>query len=117
MECHGPDRNPAALEKEHLVTIFDGKVKLPENYFSKVTIIPVKYGLGHPTLQHPVGDVMDPAHPGRITASMNCLSCHQPHAGNAEGMLVKDQANNMDFCKSCHTNPLYLKGVQIAGGK
>ena len=30
---------------------------------------------------------------------MNCLTCHQPHAGNDNGMLVKDQAPNMEFCK------------------
>jgi predicted CXXCH cytochrome family protein len=117
LECHGPERNPETVEKEHLVTIFEGKVKLPEDYFDKVPVIPLKYGMGHPTMEHPVGDVMDVAHPGKISASMNCLSCHQPHAGNAEGMLVKDQPNNMDFCKSCHTNPLNLKQVQIAGGK
>ena len=30
MECHGPDRNPTVLEKEHVVAIFNDKVKLPE---------------------------------------------------------------------------------------
>ena len=35
LECHGPDRKPQKLESEHLVAIFDGKVKLPENYFDK----------------------------------------------------------------------------------
>jgi predicted CXXCH cytochrome family protein len=117
MECHGPDRNPASLDKEHLVTIFDGKVKLPEDYFKKVSVIPVKYGLGHPTMEHPVTDTMDPAHPGKVAMQITCLSCHQPHAGGAEGMLVKDQPNNMAFCKTCHNNPLNLKQVQIAGGK
>jgi len=29
LECHAPDRKPQKLEGEHLVTIFDGKVKLP----------------------------------------------------------------------------------------
>ena len=56
LECHGPDASPQKVEGEHLVTIFDGKVKLPENYFSKVPILPLKYGLGHPTENHPVGD-------------------------------------------------------------
>ena len=44
LECHGPDVNPAKLEGEHLVTIFDGKVKLPDDYFSKVVVLPIKYG-------------------------------------------------------------------------
>jgi hypothetical protein len=26
-------------------------------------------------------------------------------------MLVKDQAPNMDFCRTCHSNPLDLKSV------
>ena len=115
MECHGPERNPAALEKEHLVTIFDGKVKLPEDYFKKVDIIPVKYGIGHPTMEHPITDTMDPKNPTKIATQINCLSCHQPHAGGAEAMLVKDQPSNMAFCKTCHNNPLDLKAVQIGG--
>ena len=60
LECHGPDASPQKVEGQHLVTIFDGKVKLPENYFSKVPILPLKYGLGHPTENHPVGDVVIP---------------------------------------------------------
>ena len=115
MECHGPERAPQPLEKEHLVAIFNGKVKLPENYFGKVTIIPVKYGIGHPTDRHPVSDLMDLKNPGRIATQMNCLSCHQPHAGASSGMLAKDQSNNMDFCKGCHTNPLDLKSVKSGG--
>ena len=47
-------RKPQKLEGEHLVTIFDGKVKLPENYFGKVPVLPLKYDLGHPTERHPL---------------------------------------------------------------
>jgi len=75
----------------------------------------VRYGKGHPTEEHPVTDVMDAAHPGKVSAALNCLSCHQPHAGNSNGMLVKDQANNMEFCRSCHNNPLDLKSVKSGG--
>ena len=56
LECHGPDASPQKVEGQPLVTIFDGKVKLPENYFSKVPVLPLKYGLGHPTENHPVSD-------------------------------------------------------------
>jgi hypothetical protein len=42
--CHRPEARPAKLEAEHLVTIFDGKVKLPEDYFRKVKILPLIYG-------------------------------------------------------------------------
>ena len=46
---------------------------------------------------------------------MNCLTCHQPHAGNEPGMLVKDQKNDMNFCKTCHVNGLDLTDVRTGG--
>ena len=113
LECHGPDASPQKVENEHLVAIFDGKVKLPENYFNKVPVLPLKYGLGHPTENHPVSDTMIPK--TKAVFAMNCLTCHQPHAGNEVGMLVKDQKNNMDFCKSCHANGLDLTDVRVGG--
>ena len=53
---------------------------------------------------------------------MNCLTCHQPHSGAENGMLVKDQAPNMDFCRKCHSNPLDLNQMSttnkfLGGGK
>jgi predicted CXXCH cytochrome family protein len=114
LECHGPDANPQPVEADHLVTIFDGKVKLPDDYFRRVPVLPLKYGLGHPVERHPVGDVVDLKNPSKIVTPMSCLTCHQPHSGNANGMLAKDQANNMAFCKTCHDKPLDLKSV--AGG-
>jgi len=113
LECHGPDAKPRKLQGEHLVTIFDGKVRLPENYFSKVPILPLKYGLGHPTENHPVSDVMNPKTKAPI--AMNCLSCHQPHTGSQPGMLVRDQKNDMNFCRSCHVNGLDLLDVRVGG--
>ena len=113
LECHGPDFSPQKLEKEHMVAIFDGKVKLPENYFNKVPILPLNYGLGHPTANHPISDVVNPKTKALI--SMNCLTCHQPHAGNELGMLVNDQKNNMSFCNTCHFNPMNLLDVRVGG--
>jgi predicted CXXCH cytochrome family protein len=113
LECHGPDASPQKVEGQHLVAIFGGKVKLPENYFNKVPILPLKYGLGHPTENHPVGDVVIPK--TKALFAMNCLTCHQPHSGNEPGMLVKDQKNNMDFCKTCHANGLDLTDVRTGG--
>jgi predicted CXXCH cytochrome family protein len=104
LECHGPDINPQKLEKEHLVAIFDGKVKLPEDYFRKVPILPIKYGRDHPVERHPVSDVMDPSDVSKVLKPINCLTCHQPHSSAQPGLLVKDQANNMAFCMTCHTN-------------
>jgi predicted CXXCH cytochrome family protein len=113
LECHGPDQSPRKLENEPLVAIFDGKVKLPENYFNKVPILPLKYGLGHPTENHPVSDAMNPK--TKALVAMNCLTCHQPHAGNERGMLVKDQKNDTNFCKTCHINGLDLADVRAGG--
>lgn len=113
LECHGPDSDPKTLEPAHLVTIFDGKVKLPENYFTHVIVLPLKYGIGHPTERHPVADAINPK--TSKTFPMTCLTCHQPHSGNEEGMLVKDQQNNMNFCKTCHANGLDLSDVKVGG--
>ena len=104
LECHGPDSTPKKLESEHLLTIFDGTVKLPEDYFAKnkVVILPLKYGAGHPVTGHPVQDLKDPTDPTKIKMQINCLTCHQPHSSAKPDLLVKDQANNMEFCRSCH---------------
>ncbi len=104
LECHGPEVNPQKLEAEHLVTIFGGKVRLPEDYFRKVPLLPIKYGRGHPTDKHPVSDVMDPSDVSKVLKPVNCLSCHQPHSSAQPDLLVKDQVNNMAFCMTCHTS-------------
>ena len=101
LECHGPDAKPEKLEKERLATVFGGKVRLPEDYFGKVVRLPLKYGIGHPVDRHPVTDIADPA-TTLVGKSVSCLACHQPHSSNKADLLVKDQANNMAFCASCH---------------
>jgi len=102
LECHGPDAKPQKLESEHLVTIFGGAVKLPENYFAKVPILPLKYNLGHPVDRHPIANVMDPADMTKVKVAINCLTCHQPHASTEPGLLARDQKNDSLFCASCH---------------
>jgi len=102
LECHGPEAKPKKMEAEHLVSIFNDKVELPEDYFKKVPIIPVKYGLGHPVDRHPISDLVDPNDLTKVITPLNCLTCHQPHASAQPDLLIKDQANNQAFCKSCH---------------
>lgn len=102
LECHGPEVSPAKLEKEHLVAIFDGKVKLPESYFARVPVLPLKYGRGHPVDRHPITDQMDPGDVTKVRVAINCSTCHQPHASAQPNLLIKDQANNIVFCASCH---------------
>jgi predicted CXXCH cytochrome family protein len=111
MECHGPDSHPQSLESEHVITIFNGTVKLPDDYYvkNKVAILPVRYGLGHPVEGHPVADVMDPTNVTKVKTPMSCLTCHQPHSSAQPDLLVKDQTNNMAFCDNCHKNRLDMK--------
>ncbi len=108
LECHGPDIKPAKVEGAPLLAIFDGKVKLPENYFGQVPRLPLKYGLGHPIQNHPTSDLADPK-TGTVTVQLSCRSCHQPHASLQAGLLVKDQADNEAFCGSCHKTSDFLK--------
>jgi predicted CXXCH cytochrome family protein len=110
LECHGPDSQPQRLEAEHVLTIFNGKVKLPEDYYQKnrVAILPLRYGVGHPVEGHPVQDLMDPADPTKVKTRLSCLSCHQPHSSAEQGLLVNDQANNMAFCDTCHKNRIEM---------
>ncbi len=117
LECHGPNARPQKLESEHLVAIFGGKVKLPENYFAKVPILPLEYGLGHPVERHPVSDLVDPRDQNKVVVALNCLTCHQPHSSAQPDLLVKDQVNNMDFCHTCHTGTIGPKqGIGPAQG-
>jgi predicted CXXCH cytochrome family protein len=104
LECHGSDSQPKKLDAEHVLTIFNGSVKLPEDYFAKnkVVVLPLKFGRGHPIEGHPVSDVVDPTDITKMHAQINCLSCHQPHSSAQADLLIKDQANNMAFCSSCH---------------
>ena len=102
LECHGPDTVPEKLENEHMIAIFDGKVKLPIPY--KVPVLPIKYGAGHPVDFHPVAGLIDPKNPA--LGQMSCLTCHQPHSSAQPDLLVKDQKANMDFCNTCHKGSL-----------
>ena len=109
LECHGPD-SVAQKTDDGLLTIFDGTVKLPGDYYvkNKVPILPLRFGLGHPVQNHPVSNVMDPANQSKVKTPLNCLSCHQPHAAAQPGMLVNDQSDNMSFCDTCHKNRLNM---------
>jgi predicted CXXCH cytochrome family protein len=68
-----------------------------------VTVLPLKYGRGHPTEGHPVTNVMDPSDVSKVLKPVNCLSCHQPHSSAQASLLIKVQSNNMAFCMTCHT--------------
>jgi predicted CXXCH cytochrome family protein len=113
LECHGPDSSPQHDEANHVLTIFSGQVKLPENYYTanQVPILPLRFGLGHPVEYHPVSDVMDPTNQKKVKTTLSCLSCHQPHASAQPGLLLKDQVNNTAFCDNCHKNRMNMKEI------
>jgi predicted CXXCH cytochrome family protein len=102
LECHGPDSKPAPVKDKRIVTIFNGRVKLPEGYFSMVPRIVIKYGLGHPIEGHPVVDQIDTGNAMKVRSVINCSSCHQPHSSEERYLLVKDQPNTIRFCAGCH---------------
>jgi predicted CXXCH cytochrome family protein len=111
LECHSKDAKPVKLESEHLIAIFDGKVKLPEDYFAKVPVLPLRNGVGHPVTDHPVSDLHDPNDLTKVTTVINCLTCHQPHASAQPDLLINDQANNREFCRSCHKGEIPNKAI------
>jgi len=92
-----------------LVTIFGGKVKLPDDYFSKVIVLPIRYGLGHPVTGHPVSDLMDPKDVTKVMTPLSCMSCHQPHSSAQADLLINDAQNNMAFCDTCHKSRFEMK--------
>jgi predicted CXXCH cytochrome family protein len=102
-ECHSTGSVHGKMESAHLVTIFDGKVRLPETYFPDHRVVTFNFadGTGHPVGRHPVAGVPDPLDPTK-TRTLGCLSCHQPHAGGARAMLVKDLRPGLEFCRNCH---------------
>ena len=104
MECHSTSTTHEKVESAHMLTLFGGKVRLPEDYFAKQKVVrfDLKDGVGHPVARHPVTDVHDPVDPTKIKWPLGCLSCHQPHAGGARAMLVKDLPPSLQFCRNCH---------------
>lgn len=101
LNCHSNEIKPQKVANSNQVSIFEGSVKLPANYFNRVTRLNLKYGLGHPTANHPVSDYTDPLDSTKVT-KMNCLTCHNPHAGAATGLLVTDTRPTLQFCRKCH---------------
>jgi predicted CXXCH cytochrome family protein len=115
LECHGPDAVPQKVADQDLLTIFNGAVRLPGDYYqkNKVPVLPLRYGLGHPVEYHPVSDVMDPTNQSKVKTPLSCLSCHQPHASAQPDLLINDQANNMAFCDNCHKNRLNMNQTTL----
>jgi predicted CXXCH cytochrome family protein len=104
LECHGPDASPQEDSAAHVLKIFNGSVVLPDDYYkrNRVSVLPLKFGKGHPIAGHPVTDVPDPKDTTKIIQKISCQTCHQPHASAHADLLVNDQENNTKFCATCH---------------
>jgi predicted CXXCH cytochrome family protein len=115
LECHGPDSTPQPIADQHLLTIFNGTVKLPDDYYqkNKVPILPLRFGLGHPVEYHPVSDILDPTDQSKVKTPLSCLSCHQPHSSLQPNLLIHDQSNNLAFCDNCHKNRINMKETSL----
>jgi predicted CXXCH cytochrome family protein len=101
LSCHGADSKPQKVSGQKLISILDGSVRLPENYFDSVPRVALKWGVGHPMDKHPVSDYEDPMDPKNVK-KISCLSCHQAHAGGAQARLITDQPPSLSFCSQCH---------------
>ena len=112
-----PIQSRSEDEADHLLTIFNGTVRLPDDYYRRTRFRSsrLRFGLGHPVEYHPVSDVMDPTNQSKVKTPLSCLSCHQPHASAQADLLVKDQVNNMAFCDNCHKNRLNMKETTSPG--
>jgi len=103
LACHGPNAKGAKATGSNEVTIFNGTVRLPENYLSQVFLLRLDdKGLGHPQAGHPVGGVLDPSDPQKVK-SITCVSCHTPHGGG-EALLVTGEDTSGTLCSQCHAD-------------
>jgi predicted CXXCH cytochrome family protein len=82
LECHGPDSEPQKLEAEHLLTIFNGKVKLPADYYQKEQgrNSAAEVWAGPSGGRSPRGRRDESADITKVKTRLACLSCHQPHS-------------------------------------
>jgi len=115
LECHSPRRSPKYDAATGTVSIFNGAVRMPGDYFARLPML----GLlnmdtaGHPTAGHPVTAAIDRGDPDK-KRPMTCMSCHKPHAGASTRMFVTDTATSMPLCGRCHHGE--IGGVPDAAG-
>jgi predicted CXXCH cytochrome family protein len=100
LTCHGPDAKALAGKDADagMETILGKAVTLPAGYVAKAPKISLNAGLGHPVPMHPVAGV-DPRDKSK---QLNCISCHDPHAGDGKNMLTSKDSNVRELCGSCH---------------
>lgn len=119
LECHSPRRSPGFDKDSQMVTIFNGAVELPPDYFQRLQPLNLLNmdTAGHPTAGHPVTATIDRGDPSKKNP-MTCLSCHRPHAGVSEGLFVSNTATTVPLCGRCHHGEIggMPTDIENAGG-
>jgi predicted CXXCH cytochrome family protein len=102
LTCHNVDAKALKSTEGGTETIFGKAVTLPAGYVAKTPKIPITRpgGLGHPVPAHPTQE-LDPRDKNK---KMSCVSCHDPHAGDAKNMLVSEKGSVRAMCHQCHKN-------------
>jgi len=99
MECHS--RGSAKVVSSDVpLHLFGNKVTLQANPFKKVQLLDLGPAatVGHPMAGHPF---FVPSAGGK--SELNCVSCHDPHAGNGSTKRFKTEtAASTPLCVKCH---------------
>ncbi|MFQ5663303.1 MAG: cytochrome c3 family protein [Terriglobia bacterium] len=94
LECHG-SQNAAKFRTAGKVKLFRDKVEVEGAALAGMRILSIRAGArrGHPFPSHPVSD----------GESLNCVTCHDPHAANGSPrLLVTETATATPLCLLCH---------------
>jgi predicted CXXCH cytochrome family protein len=101
LTCHGPDAKALKGPDGKSESIFAKTIVLPAGYLAKSPHIELTNArLGHPVPSHPVSGT-DPRDKNK---KISCISCHDPHAGEAKGMLLSKNGSQSTLCGECHEN-------------
>ncbi len=99
IQCHAPQAKALTAQDGSAEYLFGKSVTLPPGYVAKSPKITlVGRTSGHPMQSHPVAG-QDPRDKSK---KITCLSCHDPHAGEAKSMLSSAGGSPRALCSSCH---------------
>ncbi len=99
MECHSKNSG-GVVSSTGPLRLYGGQVTFASTPFKRVQLLDVNpdAAVGHPMAGHPLSM---PASDGN--AEINCVSCHDPHAGDANTKRFRTQtATSTPLCVKCH---------------
>lgn len=99
LTCHSITPHVETKPDSKTMTLFSSVV-LPADYLDSVKRIDVSSnGRGHPIGNHPVAGMPDPSKPG---STINCISCHDPHASDFTRRRFRMKQGQTVICLKCH---------------